>query len=123
MTRRDFLKYVGGVAGGLGIAAVTGVLGSRAGASSPVGSQSAAGASAQASGASLADFTYKGRHIQIEQMGADVMLRLDGRDLPHHYLARSGDGFCSHLMPYHTDASPIPIARELVDGDGTLFIL
>jgi hypothetical protein len=122
MRRRDFLIY--------GVVSTGAILGthwhavSRGGA----GEASAAGhlgqhGTSNAPWQKTEDFSYRGRRIQIFERGPDVQMRVDGRVLSHHTIYRSDKRYASHLLPFEDFVDSKVLARRLVDGDGTFFLL
>jgi hypothetical protein len=130
MTRREFLRLCILAAGTTGVAAVAL---SRRGSAETSSSAAADSTHHHQPGHTLGppnngelivpEFAHRGRRIRIVRRGNEVVMNLDGRDLPHHAFARVGTGFGSHLLAFREDRRPIELARALVDGDGLLFVL
>jgi hypothetical protein len=71
----------------------------------------------------IADLEHHGRRVMLRRRGNEVIMNLDGRDLPHHDFARVGSGYGSHLLAFREDRNPVDLAMALVDGDGLLYVL
>ncbi len=110
MHRRKFLKVLGGGVGA--IAALRTLVWDLQ--------------TAKSAGPTVLDsFAYKGHQVQIIQETPEhVYMTLDGRTLPHFAFMRlRPNRFSSHLLPFADEPSGRQLAKKLIDGTGTLYIL
>lgn len=116
--RRRFLKIaVGAVAGGVGLAVFGGVREPEA--------SNAARLTLNLQGHSqlLDKFLFEGETVEIMRSHGQEMLYINGVPLPEHVFSKTDAGYVSHMFPFENFRSARELAKQLVDGNSTFFIL
>ncbi len=110
MGRRRFLKIMAGAVAGAGVVAF--------------GIEQAQNANAAGHGTqSLDSFRYKGKSLDMMGNTSYEMLHINGQAMPDHVFNKTAAGYTSHMLPFENFSSRRELAKKLVDGDGTLYIL